>query len=753
MNTSAWNSLRGKSRNPALLSGHIVVEFDRTKKSRIFAHKLGSVDFSERRDINADRQSVIDREIGNLGINGFKYKNVGHVYSENVVSAPSGAGNIYPIYSHGHPLGGTERAGMESCSRHGLMCQAGAGTNSLCQPGKCVIGTLERVNSGKWKYTSKNTYGTPALPVVYYLPAQASVDLKTIVRGHYTTYSGTGAPSKVSVNKPASISSVIYLPPKFYYSEDFIDTAIVTTDRRLENVTIKPTTITVGLSDRKARFVQNIIISAYPGTSEGYLNDRLHVTATQEIRDTLLESFSGLDQEWAKKCTEIINQEFSYRYSKVYSGLDLILIVYDRVKTLFNSILQVTRSSLLSPSLSFGSESISRPVYSRLPGLAEGYRSDPSFSDVKTPTQWLVSGTDEFLSKKKDSIASFYSDYLDPDTCNPALLDWLGQHVGLFGDLWNDLWDDKVKRALIKNSFGWWDRESSANVPALGVVLTAKGEALSKFPFTQPEWSVNLETAPDNLLSVKLDEINTVYVDNGVIASDQIFKIKTYSGTTGKVSLVSTNQVRLDKSKWNGLIEAKGSLLGLAFLSSVFGLKAHSPAELQIVNLERGIFKPKTGLRSAEVLAPILLPYKQDVAQVGAAKDASVKNYTNQLVAEVSRVSSTDSSNNTFFRMPYYYNRNGKSWDRVSYIAKNWMPSNLNVRVQYAYLSADLWAVGDAFFELKVAVPSGLPPEPPVPPTPESSIFDLIPAGYRMIESETTSNEFFVSEQGDILLL
>jgi hypothetical protein len=27
------------------------------------------------------------------------------------------------------------------------------------------------------------------------------------------------------------------------------------------------------------------------------------------------------------------------------------------------------------------------------------------------------------------------------------------------------------------------------------------------------------------------------------------------------------------------------------------------------------------------------------------------------------------------------------------------MPSNFNVRVQYAYLSADLWAVGDAFFE------------------------------------------------------
>lgn len=785
MNTSAWNSLRGKSRNPALLPGHIIVEFDRTKKSRIFAHKLGSVDFSARRDVNGARQSVIDTEIGNVGINGFKYKNIGHVHSESVVSAPAGTSSTYPVYSHGLPLGGTERAGMESCSRHGLKCQAGAGTDSLCQPGKCIIGTIERVNEGKWKYVSKNTYGTPALPVVYYLPAQESVVLKTILRGHYITYSANGAPLKISVNKPASAFTKIYLPPSFYYSEDFIDTAIVTTDRRLESVTNKPTTTTVGLSNRKARFVRSIIIASYPGTSEGYLNDRLHVTATEEIRDALLESFSGLDAKWAERCNEIVNNEFSYRYSKIYDGLDLISVVYDRVKGLFNSILQVTQSSLLAPSVSFGKESISRPVYSRLPGLAEGYRSDPSFSDVETPTQWLVSGTDEFLSRKKDSIASFYADYLDPDTCNPALLDWLAQHVGLFGSLWNELWDDKVKRAFIKNSFGWWDRESSANIPALGEVLTAKGEALEKFPFTQQEWAVNTETTAwgetllswnafstwsgnkDNLHNIKLDEIGTIYLENNVVVPNRIFKVKTYSETSGKVSLFYTDTARVDKSIWNGLMEAKGSLLGIAFLSSLFGLKAHSSAELQVVDAERKIFKPKTGLRNAEVLAPILLPYKQDVIQVGSEEEASTNNYTNQLVAGVSIVSSVAQSNNVFFRVPYYYNRDGKSWDRVSYITENWMPSNLNTRIQYAYLSADLWAVGDAFFEPEVIkttviVPPPVPPvppEPPVPPTPPTpptpgnGIFDLVPVGYQMIESDTADNEFFISEQGDILLL
>lgn len=702
MNTSAWNSLKGKNRNPAFLPGHTIVEFDRTKKNRIFAHKLGSVSFSARRDLNAERQSVIGKEINNADINGFKYKNVGHVYSENVVSGPLEATDTYPVYSHGYPVGGILRAGMESCSRHGLKCQKDAGTNSLCSPGKCIIGTLERINDGKWKYTSKNTYGASLLPVVYYISAQPSITLKTVLRGYYTTYSGDGTPLNISINKPASTFTKIYLPPKFYYSEDFIDTVIIRTDERLINVIKKPVTTIVGLSDRKSKFVRNILLSSYPGTSEGYLNDRLHATATEEIRDALLEAFSGLDAEWVEKCNEIINEEFSYRLSKAYDGLDLISVVYDRMKGLFNSVLQITPSSLVSPRVSFGKESISRPIYSRLPGLAEGYRSDPSFSDVETPTQWLVSGADEFLSKKKDSIASFYADYLDPDTCNPALLDWLAQHIGLFGDLWNELWDDKIKRTFIKNSFGWWDRESSADIPALGEVLTAKGQILEKFPFTQPEWSLNPGTETDNLLNIKLDEIGAIHVENNVILPDQIFKIKTYSETTEKVSLSSTGVVKLDKSLWNGLIEAKGSLLGVAFLSSMFGLKAHSPTELQVVNLERKIFRPRTGLRNAEILAPILLPYKQDAVQVGVVADASIGNYTNQLVAGVSLVSSLNTNCNVFFRVPYYYNRDGKSWDKVSYIAKNWMPSNLNVRVQYAYLSADLWTVGDAFFEPEV---------------------------------------------------
>jgi hypothetical protein len=68
-------------------------------------------------------------------------------------------------------------------------------------------------------------------------------------------------------------------------------------------------------------------------------------------------------------------------------------------------------------------------------------------------------------------------------------------------------------------------------------------------------------------------------------------------------------------------------------------------------------------------------------------------------VVGVSRVNDPDYTKNVIFRVPYYYNRGGKSWSKVEYISKNWLPAHVNSRVQYAYLSADLWSVGDAFFE------------------------------------------------------
>jgi hypothetical protein len=141
MNLSVWDSIQSRKNNPSLSSAYIILEFDRTKKQKIFAHKLGNIVF-ESKDINSPRDRVISVQSGNLTLDGFVYKNIGHTYSDTEVISEDPALGGFPIYSHGHPLGGTEHGGMESCSRMGLICKDGEGEDTLCYPGKCIIGKL-----------------------------------------------------------------------------------------------------------------------------------------------------------------------------------------------------------------------------------------------------------------------------------------------------------------------------------------------------------------------------------------------------------------------------------------------------------------------------------------------------------------------------------------------------------------------------------------------------------------------------------
>jgi hypothetical protein len=699
MNFSPWDSIpTSKKQNPSLSSAHLIIEFERVKKLRIFEHKLGAVDFSRDRDLNGDRQVIIDREIGNLDLNGFKYKNVGHVYTAPTFIPRSFGNNELPgfeVYAHGHPLGGTEYAGMESCSRQGLKCADGEGSDGLCSPGKCVIGTLQKIKSTKWLYESKNTYGPNQLPVRYYVAAKEFITLKSIFRGNYITYNAEDQGVNIGIDNPASVSSKIYLPPKFYYSEDFIESLLVIKDDRLNQILNAPSSDIIGIEQRKERFLRSVTLLAYPNTTEGVISNQMNSIAPEVLKTTLVEVFKDAPGLWPKQCNLIIEEEFLYRFVNQYSGVEYLSAVYDRIYNLFSGIIQVTESSLSDPKITTDKERIARPIYSRLPGVSEAYRSDPAFSDEETPSQWLTSGADDFLAKKKESIDAFYEDYLDPETCSPAILDWLAQHVGLTGKLWNTQWDRRIKETLIKNSFGWWDREATDGAGN----LTPKGEALEQFPFTNPEWTSDPEKA--NLLKIKKDRIETIVVDgSGKYVSYIPFRALSSSPS----ELIASGSLQIDKTLWNGLIESKGSLLAVMFLVSVFRLKSHSPEELEILDSNRKILKPKSGLRTAEISAPPLIPYKYDVIQVGTEQDAEIGNHENQLIADISKVSSIQEARNIFFRVPYYYNRDGKSWDRTTYIARCWMPGHLNVRVQYPYLSADLWSVGDAFFEPNIII-------------------------------------------------
>lgn len=730
MKPSVWNSTASKRGNASLSSAHVITEFERTKKQRIFAHKLGRISFVSK-DVNSPRNEVIDTQDGNIVLDGFRYKSVGHTYIPAEVIQQDQE-NQFLIYSHGHPLGGTEHGGLESCVRSGLSCKDGEGTDQLCNPGKCIIGTLAHVRNKKWVYTSANQYkvsgdSTTQKPLVYFINGEKEIALRTVLRGKVNSFDGQNSVT-LDVDLPASKYSRILLPPKYYFSDDFKEGDILVSDSRLNGVYKKPSIDIVGVESRKNRFVSSAISKVYPNKSDEYLSLILYEDGVRnEVKEGIKELFSSLPTEWVDKCNSIIEEEYLYRELYVYNNLLFIIAVYDRIKELFNSIIQVARSSLKRSNLDFYKYDIARPVYSRLPGVSEGYRSDSLMSDDETPAQWITSGVDEFLSRKKDQISSFYRDYLDPETCSPLVLDWLAQHVGLFGPLWDERWDRKIKVAMIQNAFGWYSREKTVTLPGIGEIKTPKGEALSKFPFNSSQvWTSDPEE--DNSLKIMMGEVSEImYSDDSNpalgVESEYVFKQKVFEDQQYRLSTVGTNSVKVYDGKWNGLMEAKGSMLSFVFLSSIFDLKSHSSTELEtykVIPINTGtstyklpIKKPRIGLRSGEYSAPPLWPYKSDILQVGgevmdsnrnviSGNDLKIGNYTNQIVAGYSRVTTIEDSKNVFFRVPYYYNRDGKSWDRTKYIADNWLPDNLNKRIQYAYLSADLWAVGDGFFEPNV---------------------------------------------------
>lgn len=700
MNLSTWKSNIPKKRNPATSSAHVIIESDRTSISKISNCKLGQITF-ESKDLNSPRDRVIEENKDSL-----KYKNISNTYIERRIVDSVADG--FPIFSHGQPLGG-DNVGYESCSRVGISCADGEGTDQICNRGKCVIGHLNRIKDNKWEYISSSFFRAKSVSdgefnLKYFLNGDREVNTYSVLRGNAFSFSDNG-PLELEISSPASVFTKIILPPVFYFSEYFSTEPLLDRDIRLNLVFKKPTNDIIGILDRRERFLSHILLLAYPNSFQKELSEVLYSSPDQKIKNELELFFSTIHPEWVKEANRVIGEKFE----ETSTNKSFVLTTYSELHSLFQSCIQVSGSSIVRSSCNYRKDDIARPVYSRLPGIAEAYRSDPLFSDNETPAQWLTSGVDEFLSQKKDQIVSFYQDYLDPQTCSPGVLDWLAQHVGLFGDLWDERWDRKIKVAMIENAFGWWDREKTTLLPGGVEIKTPKGEVLSRFPFTSSElWTQS--QSEENFLRVSLNEIGTILAneDTGETVDYSTYMEKTPNTQNHTLSLTPVNKLRIYDGRWNGLMESKGSLLSFAFLSSMFGLKAHSAEEIKlrkVINTGETfsskifIFEPKSGLRQAESSAPPLWPYKSDVLQVGDGSDLESGNFTNQIIAGVSRVTTPEDSKNVFFRLPYYYNRDGKSWDRVGYIAKNWMPDNLNKVIQYPYLSADLWAVGDGFFE------------------------------------------------------
>lgn len=640
---SVWTTAKSFPRrrnNSSFQNGAITIDFDRTKYNRIFTHINGKVEW-EAKDVNSARQATIDSS---------SLFSVVSVYSEDRLLT-SNTDKSYTLLAHGVP---SQKDGKENCVAARMSCSSGQGTDKECNPGKCISGRISRVSETradgtirlspyKWQFVSD-------LETYYALQKDGVIDIRHNRLG-------------------TSRACKFYVPPNSYLEEETFVRELFKNFAYL---------ILVGGEDKKERFI-----------AEGIKKSSYYNNSPVTVEDLLIEDISSLNDPWYSLALSQIDQS---RYDNPYDQ-DFLADVYDRLSNLFNKGIQTTRSSLTQASFDYGKEDIARPIYYRLPGVAGAYSS---IDNEETPSKWLVSGADEQLSESKGRISNFYRDYLDPDTCYPSSLDWLAQHIGMFGNLWDVNWPIDIKRTLIKNMFGWWDREVDG--------VNHKSKILNETPFiTSSLWTSDSEDI-DSQGNIDYGEIEKFTINSSNNGIELVYKYVTKDTDTdedGVTSLVisGTDDPKFLSEDWNGLIESKGGLLSIIFLVSVFGLKSHTPLELEVVDLERGLLRPRSGLRSLEVSSSPLLPFKTEPAQVGDSEDLRVNNYKNQLVVGYTKIYDPEDTKNIIFRVPFYYNRNGKSWSKVEYIAKNWAPANTNPIIQYPYLCADLWRVGDAFFE------------------------------------------------------
>jgi hypothetical protein len=606
----------------------VIYEFENRRKTRIFSHTPGAITL-EPNDLQSSRNRVIEENLSNS-----KFHSVFNTHIEASILDEDNT-----VLCHGS----RRSDGFENCSVIGADCQEGE-SNAKCNPGKCALGKLVRVEGRSlWKYESLTV---PAL--FYYVKGTTSVQLKHISRGRFILPASSG---EVNVDRLASIATTIYLPPSLYSEETFVRRTIAYYNEDGKISSLQDS------CDNFIRSVLNTEIGSYPVDSF--------------IVNRLIQSFSQLPEQWELILSQAVQTLATNNPS--LSRRDFLVQSYSLLSTYFDKFVQESKSSIRTSSLNFNTD-IARPVYSRLPGLSGAYNSE---DNPDNPSKWLVSGIDETLSHSKTLLDRFYSLYLDPDTAYPVFLDWIAQHMGFTSGMWDLDWSNQIKRILLKNAH-------RNNIP--------ENDSL---------WTQDPDE--DNFSKIDRSRIEAVMVNGmtGEVQTSYRFMEKQYDTNTELTSLVPTNSITIDSSNWPGLIPGRGSMISLLFLFYVFGIRGVSGEELRYNSADQ-TFSVKSGLRQSEQFAPINIPYGVDVLHVGTPSDSENGVYPNQLIADIGVCQDEESSNTMVIRMPFYYNRDGRTWDTVISLVENWVPATVQAKVQYGYAAADLLVADDIFFEPEI---------------------------------------------------
>jgi hypothetical protein len=542
------------------------------------------------------------------------------------------------VLSHGVPV----KQGWENCSMLGITCSEGD-SNVKCNPGKCVIGRISKEGGveDKWKYESYSTEG-----LHYYVYGKEYINLQPVLRGEFILPGGVDS---VSVTRMASPSSTIYLPPSTYSGETFTRRVIRFFDPD-------------SFQDSVNIFTRSLLGTEFISIS----------TVQVELYEKVVETIaSSLPSPWHEVVTGEIKEVWLSRYTGTFlTNRDFLVNCYGVLGLMYTRAIQVAGSSFRVSTVELD-EDIARPVYNRLPGVSGAYNSEDSESNVSS---WLVSGADMELSNSKTLIDGFYRVFLDHETCYPLNLDWIAQHMGLTAPLWDIKWRDDVKRIILRNA------HKNGITPDGNIWITdSEQSTLRRIDFSYIE-------------STSVDEIS------GLVSTSGRYKEKIYDPDTELVSLQDVDSIRADITNWQGLLPSRGSLISILFMFWVFGIKAPSGEEFEFVD---GAYRVKSGLRQFEFDAPVNMPVRYDVLHVGSEDDLEIGNYSNQLVADVGVFYDVNKSNTMVLRMPFYYNRNGVSWDAAESIMENWVPGTAVKRVQYGYAVADLLRADDLYFSVE----------------------------------------------------
>jgi hypothetical protein len=288
------------------------------------------------------------------------------------------------------------------------------------------------------------------------------------------------------------------------------------------------------------------------------------------------------------------------------------------------------------------------------------------YDEVLDVSKLTLAGIDGELTASKEKIGAFFTDILDPDTCYPQVLDWVASIVGLLPPIWNAEWDLVLKRAVIKNALGWYDRLTSSKNLLGEDILTPKGETLNQYPFS--EYPQHFGTSN-----------NLNYEFSSLVPQ---IRVKNSMGIT---SLVSVDRLALNKADWVGLYESKGTFYNLFWW--LMALRARKfDASTEIEDDHINIFVEN---ESEDACTPIVLT----PCQVGDADSA----FDNKAVCGISRLYERIS---VVVPMSFKYSRDGAMWANVNDIVENWTRIDRKPRVQYALFAAGYSTADDFLFEM-----------------------------------------------------